>query len=148
MINREAIFEALYTLIMSQIDSLSGIAFKKKSRFLKIWTDVGVPERPAIFLTKSHEKITQITNLPSVVTMTAKIWVYTYHAENTESPATLQNRILDGLEKCLMPVVPFEKQTLGGLVHHCFIDGDVIVDEGFLGNDAVMQVPITILTNV
>ena len=35
--------------------------------------------------------------------------------------------------------------TLGGLVHHCFIDGKVFKDPGDLDGQALIIVPITVL---
>lgn len=144
--DREQIFVALYNLIADNIDSHLDFTIKKKSRVLKHWDDVMPVEQPCIFLTKGHEKIRQTTGLNSEIVMSANVWVYAQHKDKTVSPATISNKILDALQKCLVTDSPTNTLTLGGLVHHCWIEGDVVTDEGFLGTQAVIQVPINILT--
>ena len=59
-------------------------------------------------------------------------------------PATLLNTIQQGVMVALLTDLLHDgRQTLGGLVHDCFIDGEVETDEGTLGEQAVAIIPIT-----
>jgi len=61
-------------------------------------------------------------------------------------PSVQINQILDELEAALAPPPgPSFKQTLGGLVEHCWINGEIQTDEGTLGNQAVAIIPIRML---
>ena len=60
-------------------------------------------------------------------------------------PATESNLILDAIQAVFPSNDPDLRQTLGGLVHHCFISGKVFKDPGDLDNQALIIVPIKIL---
>ena len=54
-------------------------------------------------------------------------------------------RPLDALEEALAPPPGFDRQTLGGLVHYCRIEGRVVKDPGDLDGQGLALVPIKIL---
>ena len=56
------------------------------------------------------------------------------------------NQLLDELDEVLRPPVgPSFKQTLGGLVEHCWIEGEIHTDEGWLGLQSIAVVPVRML---
>lgn len=46
------------------------------------------------------------------------------------------------------PTSVTRKQTLGGLVPHCWIDGKVMKDPGDLDGDGIAVIPLKILATV
>ena len=61
-------------------------------------------------------------------------------------PSVAVNQILDELDEVLRPPVgPAFKQTLGGLVEHCWIEGEIHTDEGWLGLQSIAVVPLRML---
>ena len=139
--NREAIYSALFT-------KLSSIALlKTSSRILMHWDDVAPNQQPALYMAQDDQTATQVTGFPTKYTLGAKIWIYCHRDTNGVIPATQVNNILDAIDLVLKPVPnPTYKETLGGLVEHCWIDGNIVTDEGTLGNQTVALIPIRILT--
>ena len=131
--------EALFG-ILEQVDGL-----KTTSRRLKLWGDVPKSERPALFLTEQKDNVQRVGErmLPKV-TMNAMIFIYT-DADASEIPITQINDLIDAIETALKPRFPYEEQTLGGLVSHCWIDGDITKDPGDLDGEGLAMIPINIL---
>jgi hypothetical protein len=59
--------------------------------------------------------------------------------------ATEANLLLWGIVTALSGVPPpaYEKQTLGGIVYHCWIEGEVTIE--LLVEQAIMAIPVFIL---
>lgn len=138
MIGREPIMQALFTLLTS-----SG-AYKTIGRRLELWTKVA--EQPALFLRHVGDSYPpRPTGLPPKTEMDCEAWIYSKAGANKDiAPETALNALLDGLETALLPD-PFPTQTLGGLVHHCWIEGRVEIHPGDLDAQAIAVVPIRIL---
>lgn len=138
--NREKIYAGLFKLLEG-MDSIT-----TASRILAHWDDVSPNMQPALYMTVVSQSAEQITGFPTKYTLDAKVWIYTHRDTADEIPSTAINRILDELDGVLMPPAgPSFKQTLGGLVEHCWINGEIVTDEGTLGNQAVAIVPIRLL---
>ena len=138
--NREAIYGALFKLLETMP---SGQTF---SRILAHWDDVPATMQPAIYMTCVSQNAEQVTGFPTKYILDAKVWIYTHRDTAGDIPSVAVNRILDELDSVLRPdPSPTYKVTLGGLVHHCWIDGEITTDEGTLGNQAVAIVPIRML---
>ena len=138
--NRETIYQALF----KKLESMDSIT--TASRILAHWTDVAPNFQPALYMTAVSETAEQITGFPTKYQLDLKVWIYTHRDTAGEIPSAAVNRILDELDAVLAPPVgPSFKQTLGGLVEHCFINGEIVTDEGTLGNQAVAVVPIRLL---
>lgn len=138
--NREAIYSALATLLQS-IDGVETF-----SRILAHWDDVSANQQPAMFMTVVSQRAEQVTGFPTKYTLDAKLWIYTHRDSSDVVPAAAINNLLDALDAALKPSAsPSYKQTLGGLVEHCWIDGEIVTDEGTLGVQSVAIVPIRML---
>ena len=59
-------------------------------------------------------------------------------------PSTILNGLVDAVAAALAPEPASNKQTLGGLVQHVWIDGAIVTDEGVLADQAVAIIPITL----
>jgi hypothetical protein len=138
---REAIYKALFSLLQDKIDSVTTF-----ERVLAHWDDVSPAMQPALFMTQGTQSASQATGLPTKYTLNAKLWLYTHRDTSNEIPSVTINNILDELDAAIAPPVgPSFKQTLGGLVEHCWISGDIETDEGTLGVQSVAIVPISML---
>lgn len=139
--NREAIYAALFT----KLDYLQSV--ETKSRILAHWDDVSPNMQPALYMTCTSQIAEQRTGFPAKYFLDAKIYIYAHRDTAGDVPSTILNTILDEIDSILAPNPnPTFKQTLDGLVEHCWVNGNIETDEGTLGNQAVAIVPIRILT--
>ncbi len=140
--NRETVYEALFAKV-------SGAAqFVTTSRRLKHWDDVSPAEQPALFQIQKSELQQPRKGLPAKVTLHAEFYVYANSGNDPNAvPSKLLNSLMDAIEAALAPAVVDGFQTLGGTVSHCWIEGEIVTDEGVLGAQAVAIIPISILVN-
>ena len=115
-------------------------------RVLAHHEDVPANLQPAVFMTVTSPNAEQVTGLPTKYLLDAKVWIYAHRDTVGDVPSVTVNRILDELDEVLRPPVgPSFKQTLGGLVEHCWIDGEIHTDEGWLGLQSIAVVPVRML---
>lgn len=142
MMNREAIYSALF----AKVQSIQGLV--TISRKLAHWSDVPPSQQPALFCVQGNQSAIPgdpARGLPTKWTLSVDVYVYA-RTDGGQVPGTVMNPILDAIETALKPDNPMTRtQTLGGLVEHCWIEGDVQTDEGALGDQAVSIVPVRIL---
>lgn len=137
--NREAIYSALF----SRLANLPGVM--TASRRLRHWSDVGMSEQPAVFMSQKNETAAKTQGTASIWTFAVDVYLYV-KVQGNDAPGPALNPLLDAIEAALAPDNPIKNTcTLGGLVHHCRIDGSIETDEGTLGDQAVAIVPILIL---
>ena len=134
-------------------------------RVLAHHEDVPANLQPAVFMTVTSQNAEQVTGLPTKYLLDAKVWIYAHRDTAGDVPSVTVNRILDELGRCFAehartmmravhaeldevlrpPVGPSFNQTLGGLVEHCWIDGEIHTDEGWLGLQSIAVVPVRML---
>ncbi len=144
MPNREQIMQALFALV-------SGSApFIKASRRLKLWTDVPESEKPAIFQYERDDVYSNGKQYLPIVEMNVELYVYTAPGmDSGVTPISILNPLLDAIDASLKPSpAAGGRQTLGGLVSHCYIDGKVMKDPGDIDGDGIAIIPIKILATV
>jgi len=135
--NRERIFQAL----AKRIEAIPGI--RTFSRRLLHWSDVTASEQPALFMTSGNQSLVyEGRGMPPKHSLPVTLYLY-----NRNDDPALQNNLLDAIEAALEPDRPNGEDTvtLGKLVSHCRIEGDIETDEGLLGEQAVAIIPISIL---
>jgi hypothetical protein len=117
------------------------------SRRLKLWSDVPKSQRPALFVTEHREQPNyQSEALPTKTTLSVDLFIYIDASDRNTIPAAALNTMMDALEAALKPQPSDNnRQTLGGLVSHCRIDGAVLKDPGDLDGDGLLWVPLKIL---
>ena len=147
--DREAIFAALFALV----SPTSVYAWASTpSRRLKLWGDVPLDQRPALYQFEGVEEDVTWTNLanPKVV-LQAKLFVYLNSKDTSVIGATQMNQVLNAIYGALIPTGPDAAarglQTLGGLVQWARIQGKVFRDPGDLDGDGLAIVPISMLVN-
>lgn len=151
-VTREQIYETLFAL-WTPVRWMAGSEerrFKTLSRKVKLFSDVPTGQQPALFQAEHSETTGQTSNLPYKRTFMANLIVYqaTGAAPAVEG-AKENNRILDALEAAIAPKTNDtgypKRNTLGGLVYHCYFDGNVFKDPGDIDAQAMMVVPVKML---
>jgi hypothetical protein len=150
MISRETIIAALCarlatTQFATPVNSCD--TWATLSRRLKLWSDVPATDQPALFVAEHGENIAYASeNLPGKTTLNVDLFVYIAAGRDPErAPARALNVVLDGLCAALAPDPASGRQTLGGLVQHCRIEGRIVKDPGDLDGQGLALVPVRIL---
>jgi len=146
MINFETIYLALFNKIKVATYGTPPVAFLTTSRRLRHWSEVPSGEQPALFQTETGIELVQQKGIPSKYLMKADLFIYAFNSDRISIPATILNQLVAAVNETLAPDPSTGFQTLGlENVSHCWIEGQIITDEGVLGDQAVAIVPIHIL---
>lgn len=139
--NREPIYTALFALVSA------ATGLKTVGRRLKHFEEIGFADQPALFMVQKSETSKVTTKMPTVWTLHVDVVLYgTNSGQQSVAPMSSLNPIVDAISASLLPSAPtMEEQTLGGLVERCRIEGEIVTDEGSLGDQAVVVIPVTIL---
>jgi hypothetical protein len=154
---REQIFEALFALtdgvqwnIGTEQDPVMQ-GFVTRSRRIALFSDVPATAQPWIGQAEHRESYTKKTTLPYRNVYSA-VWMIYHKAGEAKGsvPAITNNLIIDALFAAIAPK-PGDpgfldrRNTLSGLVHSCFFEGDVLKDPGDIDRQALIVMPIKIL---
>jgi hypothetical protein len=153
--NRNAIYDALFALI-SQGEGLPSVAgvnwpggngFQFTSRRVREWNNI--PIKPALCQPDFSEIVRKQTrDLPYTHVLGAEWWIFHQGgADPSAVPSVLTNDILDAVAQVLEPpdYEMSRRNTLGGLVYDCYMDGQIMKTSGDLEGEALISVPISIL---
>jgi hypothetical protein len=135
--------ESVYAALFAKLQSLPGLV--TVSRRLQNVQDVAPESFPAAFQLQGEQSAKFSGNTPAVFTWKADWLLYVHNDDPTSAPSTSLNTLIDAASALLNPPPGQNKQTLGGLVEYCAIDGPVQVFEGVLGDRAVAILPISIV---
>lgn len=125
--------------------------FATKTRRIVLFSDVNAKDQPWIGQAEHNENSQQVSGLPYKRTWAASWMVYHRASDQPgQIGAVWNNQIIDALEAALAPKPQDEgffeeRNTLSGLVYHCFIDGEVFKDPGDIDKQALIVVPIKLL---
>lgn len=137
---REAIWSTLYArfspLLLSQ-------GFVTVGRRLKHWADVDKILQPYFCMAQGDELIENTRGFPSRWSLEGKLYIYA-RTDGDLDPGPVINPLTDAVEAALAPNPVEAEQTLGGLVSWCRLNGNVETDEGTLGPQSVVILPLTI----
>jgi hypothetical protein len=143
-VTREQISVAFFNLIAGAAD------FTATSRRFVHWDQVNETQMPFLTVLKTGEvRARQAEGLPTL-TMNTHVFVYLSAGMDPEDvPDTAMNAVLDAIDAAVVPsgtdALNGNKQTLGGLVSHCYPLGPVFVDTGDIDGKAVAAIPFQIL---
>ncbi len=145
---REPIYAALAALVFDDPRTLA--VFQTTGRYLYHHAQVpgGSMAMPAMFLIQHAETHFRTgKGVPDKRTLKSSFVMYFSTSDpSNQLPATMCNTGLDVIDDvCNNPGNPQNVQTLGGLVEHVYIDGEVVIAEGLLQEDSIVVVPITIM---
>jgi hypothetical protein len=140
----EAIYQALFDLTASLAWSGGG-ALAFSSRRVKTFEDL--PAQPALCQAETDETMSQVTRQVAVTTLGASWLIYHQAGKDDDAvPAQTTNAILAAVRGLFVdPTDPDFAQTLGGLVHKCWIEGRIQKFQGDLDGQTLIVVPIKIL---
>lgn len=143
-VTREMVMEALLDLLK---ENLPG--FKTFSRRFITYDRISMSAQcPYLVITSGQENYSprESIRLPAKREMQVEITIYLSAGQDqTTIPDQAVNTILDNIDEALAPIPPQEAQTLGGLVNHCYIEGDILKVPGDLDGIGVIVIPIKIL---
>lgn len=141
---RNTILTALLTLLATATQ------FKLTSRRLIMWDKVPPANRPALFLWEPGEEYQWRSELQELTTIKTEAVCYlTPSQDPTVNPVVDLDNLLDGFDTVLKPTgrdkLMYGRQTLGDLVYHCRIEGQIVKASGDTSNVSILLVPIEIL---
>ena len=141
---REQISIAFFDLVAGAAD------FAATSRRFVHWDQVNETQMPFLTMLKTGEQRgRQSEGLPTL-TINAHVFVYLSAGMDPQDvPDSAMNAVLDAIDAAVAPggadAVAGNKQTLGGLVSHCYSFGPVFIDSGDIDGTAVAAIPFQIL---
>jgi hypothetical protein len=141
MTSREAIFAALF----AQISTATG--FVTTSRTLLHWTDVPPQNQPALFQSEGKQRADTVRGQPTKWMFEAELAIYVHAASlppGVTDVVSVLNAQIDAVIAALARDPVRGVQTLNGVVGDVRIQGEVVTDEGRLGQQAVALIPLEI----
>jgi hypothetical protein len=139
----EPIYQALFELGAGVAWTGGSLAFS--SRRVKAFEDL--PAQPALCQAEHEETVAQRTGMEPITTLGAS-WLISHQAGKDAAaiPAQTTNAILAAVRALFVDTTePDLAQTLGGLVHKCWIEGRIMKFQGDLDGQSLIVVPIKIL---
>ncbi|MGB7076353.1 MAG: hypothetical protein WBD53_04125 [Xanthobacteraceae bacterium] len=143
-VTREQISVAFFNLVKGAAD------FTATSRRFVHWDQVNETQLPFLTMLKTGEQRgRQSEGLPAL-TINTHVFIYLSAGLDPEDvPDTAMNTVLDAIDTAVAPsgadALGGNRQTLGGLVSHCYPLGPVFIDTGDLDGKAVAAIPFQIL---
>ena len=139
----EPIYAALFQLGAGL--AWSGGALAYASRRVKTFEDL--PAQPALCQAETDETMAQVTRQQATTTLGASWLIYHQAGKDDDAvPAETSNAILAGVRALFVDATdPSFAQTLGGLVHKCWIEGRIQKFQGDLDGQTLIVVPIKVL---
>lgn len=152
-VSRETVAAALLTLLQPTQYTLPGgqpTLFQTVGRNVQTWGAIAVGDQPAMFIVHSGEQIVQSQAYGlSKYMLHFELVIYARaDASPAAVPDTLINAMLDAIDAQMQSAPKGERQTLGGVVYHAWIEGDVFIDSGILDQQIAMLVPVKVLTGI
>jgi len=141
---REQIATALFALVEGSAD------FKATSRRFVHWDQVNETQMPFLTMLKTGERRERQDEGLPILALEYHVLVYTSAGLDPDDvPDTTMNALLDAIDQAVKPTggdaLNGNKQTLGGLVSHCYPLGSVFVDTGDVDGKGLVSIPFEIL---
>lgn len=143
-VTREQVSAALFAKLKT------AAAFGYSSRRFQTWDQIASAQKPALFLVdtkESHSKQSLIT--PAVRIISYDAYIFTAAGQDPNAtPITDLNALVDAVDPTSGGVLApndHGRQTLGGLVYDCYLDGQVDKVAGDLDGLGVAILPVKVL---
>lgn len=143
MMQREPIYAALFALGQGLSWGQPAQGFAYTARRVRLAPDL--PASPALCQAEHDETVVQTPGLDPRRTLGAAWMIHHRIADPDAAGASVNNAILDAIEAALAPDDASGCCTLGGLVAHCWLEGEVFKDPGDLDGQALLIAPIRVL---
>jgi hypothetical protein len=109
------------------------------------------PQQPACYQAEHGDTVAQVTGMPYKTILQAKWIIYQNLAQDKNALGVVENNLI--IQGCYAALAPRpddpgfldRRNTLGGLVYHCFIQGELFKDPGDLDGQGMMVIPIKVL---
>lgn len=108
------------------------------------------PAQPACYQAEHGDQVAQVTGMPYKTIIEAKWIVYQNVAQDPKALGAVENNLI--IQGCYDVLAPKptdpgwpKRNTLDGLVHHCYIGGQLFKDPGDLDGQGMMVIPIKLL---
>ena len=138
---REPVFAAL----LVKLQTISASVVKEVTRRQVPLANVAPASFPVIYMRQPSMRALQTPNLPERHVAVVDLLIYADAGDAASTiKSTIYNGILDAIDAALAPSALEDKQTLGGLVAHCWAEGDQPIDENVLGRYCLGAVPVMI----
>lgn len=141
--SRETIATALFGLINTVTMQAT---FKTISRRPKVWD--AATDMPAIYLFQPEEEYSYEHGAatPPMARLDFDVIIYTNSGlDPNATPDTQMNNCIDALETAIAGKPPGQPQTLGGIVHHAWIEGPIHRAPGYLDGQGMAFLTIRVL---
>lgn len=157
MIDEEAIFAALAELMPTVRWTRAGDPdpltreFVTVDRRVRLFADVAANQQPACFQAEWATDEQQTTGMPYKTVLMANWIIFQCIGKDKKAKGAIENNlIIGGCRKALAPLpsdpgFPDKRNTLGGLVYHCFISGRIFKDPGDIDDQGMIVIPIKLL---
>jgi hypothetical protein len=125
--------------------------FVTVSRRVKLFSEVPSVSQPACFQAEWGQDEEQKTGMPYKTTLAVNWIIYQCMGKDKSAIGAVENNlIIKGVKDALAPKptdpgFPEKRNTLGGLVHHCFISGRIFKDPGDIDDQGMLVIPIKVL---
>jgi hypothetical protein len=143
VVNREAVYQALFARVSAATWGAPPVGFAYAGRRVRLLDDL--PAKPALCQGEHGEEVERLAGRPPRRWLLATLIIHHVTGDPDTPGATVNNLILDALDQALRPDGPDGCCTLGGLVAHAAIDGEIEKDPGDLDGRARLAVPVRLL---
>lgn len=149
MTTREAVSQALFDLL------ITSYSYALTSRRLDTYSSISSSaQMPAFFLEEEPEQHTRNKMpTPALRVLTYTAWIFVSQGEDPNAlPITIINNIIDAIDPVSGGVLkpnnlPQNRQTLGGLVYDCYIEGTLPKAPGDIDGIGALRIPIKVIFN-
>ena len=142
--SRSAIFTALFNLLRGVAD------WNFTSQRFIPWTQVSASQMPMLIMWELGERYDWRAEPLSRVTLLVNAIAYLVAPEDQSVvPVQAIDNLLDDIDAAVAPQTPLDRQygrqTLGGLVYNCRIEGEVVKAAGDIDGISALVVPFRIM---
>lgn len=142
----EPVAQALFSVAEStNTEETPYVIMNRRFRHFK---DVPPDEIPALFQYQmpGFSIARAVRSLP-VFVFEFRWMVYLPVSSSLDDPTSpTMNNYVTALIRSLLPTPAMPRNTLGGLVYDCYMDGQGLMDEGLLQTPSLISIPIKVLT--
>lgn len=142
---REQVANALFTLLQTSY------SYPTASRRFLPWDDILSVQKPALFQYEHEEEHVRGKQLiPAIRTISIDVYIFiSTGLDPNTTPITNMNNLIDAIDPVsggvLSPYPGNPRQTLGGLVTDCYIEGKITKVPGDLEGMGVAIIPIKVV---
>ena len=139
--------------LLAQLDAAYNWAIVSSMHF-RTWDGpdkVDMSDQPCLFLRRIAEEIIQTRAYGlNKYTLHYEAWIYvrTDNQDLTDNPYLQLDPIIDAIDTAILPKPPNDRNNLSGLVDNCRIVGQIFIADGMDNGQAVIRIPIDVITGI